>query len=68
MDGVVEVFRVHVSPAKQRRWPKYLAAAILILFVVKYPAAAAHVASQIGVLAGGAARGLSVFASHVHLG
>jgi hypothetical protein len=62
------MFRVHIKPEKQRKWPKYVAAAILVLFVVKYPAAAAHVASEIGVLAGGVAKDLSVFASHVHLG
>jgi hypothetical protein len=45
-----------------------VAAAILVLFVVKYPAAAAHVASEIGVLVGGVAKDVSVFASHVHIG
>jgi len=63
-----QVFRVIVSPAKQRRWPIYLVAAIVIIFVAKYPVAAAHVASKIGVLAGEVARDLSVFVSHVHLG
>jgi Na+-transporting NADH:ubiquinone oxidoreductase subunit NqrB len=62
------VFRVIVSPAKQRRWPRYVGAAILIAFMVKDPVAAAHLAHSIGRWVLAVASGLSAFVSGTRIG
>ena len=51
-----------------RRWPGYVATAILVVFVFKYPVPAAHLADGIVHLISDSATGLATFVSGMHLG
>lgn len=51
-----------------KKWPKYLVLAVVIVFVVKNPASAAHMVNHAGGLISQGANALGRFASALHTG
>jgi hypothetical protein len=51
-----------------KKWPRYVAGAIVVIFVFKNPTAAAHLVDHLGGLVSQGATALSRFASALHLG
>jgi hypothetical protein len=51
-----------------KKWPRYVVGAIVVVFVFKNPAAAAHLVNQLSGLVSQGANALSRFASALHLG
>jgi hypothetical protein len=51
-----------------KKWPRYVVAAIVVIFVFKNPTTAAHMANNLSGLISQGAAALSRFASALHLG
>lgn len=51
-----------------KRWPRYVAAAVVLVFVFKNPTAAAHMANGLSGLISQGAAALARFASALHVG
>jgi hypothetical protein len=51
-----------------KKWPRYVVGAIVVVFVVKNPAAAAQLVNHLGGLISQGATALSQFASALHVG
>ena len=54
-------------PKRPRRWPGVVFAVVVVIFVVKNPAAAAHLINHAGGLLSQGANAPSRFASALHL-
>ena len=51
-----------------KKWPRYVAGTVVVVFVFKNPTAAAHMVNNLGGLISQGAAALSRFASALHLG
>lgn len=51
-----------------KKWPRYLVGAIVVVFVFKNPAAAAHLVNHLSGLVSQGSAALSRFASALHVG
>ena len=51
-----------------KKWPRYVAGAVIAVFVFKNPDTAAHLVNQLGGLISQGATALSRFASALHVG